>query len=735
MSVRANHQGKVEGLNIPGLKLNVWVYSDPLQSQCMPICGIRVSPTEKVSSPHCFANREGAFHMRNGERRGMAEGADSPAKAPSKMFAIAFKTLRARTLLSLGVIAALAQSATAQAPQAQVRQSESTGTDVFMEKCATCHGNALVTNAPQSTILKQMTPEHIYDVLTNGVMKPMAAGLSDAQLRAVSEYLGGRKIDTAEVGAAKSMPNTCLENAGVRSIDGPSWNGWSVDNANTRSQSLAGASLSAGQVARLKLKWAFGFPNATALYGQTVVDGKVFVSSNAGYVYSLDARKGCVHWSFKPTSAVRSGIVIAPLKASSTRYAAFFGDIHGNVYAIDASTGEQIWKINVDPHPFVRITTAPKVYEGRVYVPVTSLEEGEASNPVGVCCTFRGMVVALDSESGRQIWKTYTIAEKPKFLGKNSAGKDLMGPSGAGVWTSPALDPKRRALYIGTGNQFSEPPVDTTDAVMAFNMDTGKVLWTFQETHADIWHGGCVQRIPETGPISGQRTVMMPPPSLQGAAQADAAPPRSNPNYPPENCPTLTGPDWDFGAALTLATLPDGRDILIAAEKQGMIYAFDPDKKSSLLWKNPVARWIQGGLGDTMFGAAVDTQHLYWGLQSGGIISVDLATGVEQWWAAWGSAPEMYRHPGVSGAVALIPGIIFAGGMDGRMRAVASFDGRALWEFDTNKEFQTVNGVTAHGGTIGAAGPVVVDGMVFVGSGYPGFQGGMPGNVLLAFAP
>ena len=342
------------------------------------------------------------------------------------------------------------------------------------------------------------------------------------------------------------------------------------------------------------------------------------------------------------------------------------------------------------------------------------------------------MVVALDAEDGHQIWKTYTISQTPKVLRKNSLGMDVMGPSGAGVWSSPVVDPKTRAVYVDTGNQFTGPAVDTTDAVMAFDMDTGKVLWSFQGLHADIWHEGCVQRIPETGLISGERTAMTPPASSH-SGEAPRAPGR-NSDYPSENCPAATGPDWDFAAAPSLVTLPDGRDVLIAAEKQGMVYAFDP-KTGKLLWQNPVARWIQGGLGDTIFGGAVDGQYLYWGLQSGGVIALDLTTGVEKWWTPWNASPEMYRHPGVSAAVSLMPGVIFATGMDGRVKALQSFDGRTLWEFDTNKEFATVNGIPAHGGTIGAGGAIVVNGMVFVGSGYVGFQGGMPGNVLLAFAP
>jgi len=620
--------------------------------------------------------------------------------------------------------------------------SESTGTRLFNDHCATCHGNPQVERAPSPVSLKQMVPEHIYEVITTGAMQSMAASLTDQQKRDIAEYLGGRKLDSKDVGAAKNMPNLCSSNPPIHSMDGPSWNGWGVDNANSRFQSAKGAGLSSGQVSRLKLKWAFGFPNATAMYMENVVDGNLFASSNAGYLYSLDARTGCVHWSFKPQSAVRSGVVIAPLKAAPSKYAAFFGDIHGKIYAIDASTGSEIWKVSVDPDPLVRITMPLKFYEGRLYVPVASLEEPESGSANHVCCTFRGMVVALNAENGHHIWKSYTIDQPAKFLRKNSLGLDVKGPSGAGVWSSPVVDPKTRSVFVGTGNQFTEPAVKTTDAVIAFNMDTGKLLWSFQGMHGDIWHEGCTQVIPKEGPISGTMTPTVAPASLQASGASVPLSTHRGPtrpqgvasNYPNENCPTPLGPDWDFAAAPTLATLPDGHDVLIAAEKQGMIYALDPGT-GKLLWKNPVARWVKGGLGDTVFGGAVEGQYLYWGLQSGGVIAVDLATGTEKWWTPWNATPEMYRHPGVSAAVSLMPGVIFAAGMDGRIKAMQTFDGRTLWEFDTNKSFETVNGFPAHGGTIGAGGAIAVDGMVYVGSGYLGFQGGMPGNVLLAFEP
>ena len=243
------------------------------------------------------------------------------------------------------------------------------------------------------------------------------------------------------------------------------------------------------------MKWAFGFPGATAVYGQTVYDGRLYVTSNAGYVYSLNAETGCVHWGFRAQSAVRSGFIVGSYEPHVGPTRLFFGDIHGVAYALDASTGEVLWKTLTDPHPLARITGTPVLHEGRLYVPVTSLEEPESGQADYACCTFRGFMAALDAATGRQIWKTYIIPELPRVVGRNSRGKDMLAPAGAGIWVTPTLDVKRRALYFGTGNAFSGTP-STANAVMALNMDTGKVLWSMQALPFDVWHNGCPQNIP-----------------------------------------------------------------------------------------------------------------------------------------------------------------------------------------------------------------------------------------------
>ena len=599
------------------------------------------------------------------------------------------------------------------------RLSESTGINVFAAHCTQCHGLVPVEHAPTEATIRTMTPERIYEAITTGSMKTNAASLTDDEKRLLAEFIGGRKLDKEDAGDAKNMPNACTSYPPVRDMTAPSWNGWSGDLSNTRSASAKDAGLTAGKVSRLKLKWAFGFPAATAMYGETVVDGRVFVSSNAGYVYALDAQSGCVQWSYKSPAVVRSGITIGALKPGSTRLAAFFGDIRGYAYALDASTGQLIWRAAADNHPLARVVGNPRLYEGRLYVPLASLEEDESRSPGHICCTFRGAITAFDSETGKQIWKSYTIPQEPKVIKRNSVGVDYMGPSGSGVWNTPIIDTKRRALYFGTGNSFSEPAV-TSDSIMAMDMDTGKILWWQQALKNDVWHGGCLQSVPG-------RT---PPPNQGGRGRGNQPP------YPADNCVDKTGPDWDYAASPNLATMPDGRTVIIASPKQAVVRALDPDKKGATIWEQDIARGIGGGAGETVFGGAIDAHTIYFGLHLGnGLVAMDLATGVEKWFRPLQVPEVMSGHKGVVAAVALIPGVLFAAGMDGILRAVSPTDGNAIWEFNTAQEFDTVNKVHAKGGSIGAAGPTIADGMVFVGSGYVGFQNGVPGNVLLAFAP
>jgi polyvinyl alcohol dehydrogenase (cytochrome) len=638
-----------------------------------------------------------------------------------------YPALIASALLAGG----LAQIATGQTggQPLPVRLSEGAGSTIFGNFCENCHGNPKVDSAPAPSVLKQMTPERIYLTLTQGDMAKIAQGLTDQQKRDIAEWVGGRKLGAAESGDAKKMTNVCASNPPILDLDSkPSWNGWSADLSNTRFQPAKAADLSPAQVSRLRLKWAFGLPAAASVYGQpTIVDGRVFVSSDAGFVYSLDAESGCVHWSFQAQTGVRSAITVGKMKprggSGAERYAAFFGDIHGNIYSVDAANGELLWKHLIDPHPLSRITGGTRLYNGRLYVPVASLEEPESSSPNHPCCTFRGMVAALNADTGEQVWKTYTIPDVATAR-KTPDGKSFLGPSGAGVWSPVTIDPKRHAIYFVTGNTFSDPDVGRSDAIMALDLDTGKILWIQQDEAKDVWHTGCPQ---------GQEPPGFPPKNFR-AGSANAAGPRRPPMPATYYCPEPEGPDWDFSAGAILLDLPNGRSLLVAGQKSGLVWAHDPDKNGALVWRSDISR------GQIVFGGAADSEKAYFAMRGGagtiaGLAAVQLSDGVEKWFTPIPPQESMSTHAGITAGVTVIPGAVFTAGLDGMLRAFATSDGRPLWQYDTTQEVQTVNGVKARGGSIGSAGTTIVNGMVYVTSGYTGFQGGSPGNMLLAFAP
>ena len=589
---------------------------------------------------------------------------------------------------------------------------EGYGAGFFGDYCLQCHGTPPVDRAPDTATIHQMPPERIYASLTTGSMREMAKDLTDAQKKGIAEYMSGRRLGSSGSGEAKEMSNRCSSTPPIRANGAAAWPGWSPDPTNARFQDAKAAGLTASDVSKLKLKWAFGSPAAMSMYAQpSFFSGRVFVGSDSGHVYAVDAASGCVYWSFQAQAGIRTAATIGPVRPGSSTYAAFFGDVRGNVYAVDVQSGKLLWRIAADPHPMSRIVGAPILHERRLYVAVTMLEEVESNSPNYRCCSGRGNIVALDTETGRQIWKTYTIEEEP-FIIKKTPDKDVWGPSGAGVWSTPTLDLKRRAIYFGTGNGFTGV-TKTSDAIFALNMDTGKVLWTFQATENDIWHVGCPQGVPGM-PNEGR------------GGRGRGGPPR-------EDCvPVVTAPDWDFSSSPILVRLSGGREMLIAGQKSGAIWALDPDRKGAVLWKyeSPQERGRMG----ILFGGAADGQNAYFNSR-GGIFAVQLS-GSEKWFVPL-AAPtgDMKNHPGASAAVTAISGVVLSVGLDGQIRALDANDGKLLWEYNTAREFETVNGVKAKGGSMGSGGVAVANGMLFVASGYVGFQNGAPGNVLLAFAP
>ena len=610
------------------------------------------------------------------------------------------------------------------------------GQVVYGRQCASCHANPSMSDrAPDLKTLMKLTPEKVYAAVTTGSMAVPAKDLTDEQKRAVAEYLGGRLLDLTDTGSAASMQNRCSWSPPLKleidslPLDVPpdrtprfeykvtdlSWPGWSPDPSNTRFQSADVAGLSADQVPRLKLKWAFGFPKGDTAFGQpTVVGGRIFVGSDNGYVYSLDAKSGCVYWSFHAKSGVRTAPAIEPIVTTTAterpRVVVYFADLRANAYAVDAATGTQIWTQDLSDHYTARITAAPAIYDGRVYFGISATEEAFSAAPAYPCCTFRGSVVALDANTGAQLWRAYAIPEEPQPVRKNSLGTQLWAPAGAAIWNSPTIDAKRHVLYVGTGDAYTEPASKNSDAVLAIDLTSGKIVWSFQAVPNDAWMVGCV-------PVST------------------------------ENCPKDLGVDWDFGSSPILANVAGGKQLLLATPKSGTVFALDPDHAGNVVWKINLSEKMAPNNGQIAFGGAADAKTLYLALEDGTFAAIDLASGNRKWQVRLESLDNLGQPTingenrtkaglrfGQSAAVTGIPGVVFTGGWDGVLRALSTADGKILWQFNTVQDFKTINGVEAKGGSMGGPGVTVVDGMVYVPSGYANVGGGLPGNVLLAFS-
>ena len=573
------------------------------------------------------------------------------------------------------------------------------GAAVFQRSCALCHNGAADSRAPSPEVLRQRSARAILSALTAGLMRPQGAQISGAERRAVAEYLSGSKIETDLTGSA--VGRCTQQPAFPGSASAPTWSSWGVTVRNTRFQPPDQAGLTAEQVPHLVLKWAFGFPDATSAWSQpTVFGGRLFVGSHNGTVYSLDAKAGCIYWTYSAKSSVRSAVALSP-SPNSRGYAAYFGDTAANVYALDAATGRELWSRKIDEHPMARITGSATVYKDRVYVGLSSFEETQGTNPSYECCTFRGSLTVVDTKSGAVIWKTYLVPE-PHQQGKNSAGTALWGPSGAGIWSAPTIDEKRNVVYAATGNTYTPPQLATSDAVIAFDLKTGKIKWTRQLTPRDVFGGWC----------------------------------RAGSENP--NCPEV-GPDFDFGNSPMLAQAPNGKDVIVIGQKSGVGWALDPDEQGAVIWQY---RAGQGSaLGGMEWGSAVDDQNAYFPNSDislpkpGGLHAVQLATGERVWYAppppsACGSGRGC--NAAQSAAVSVIRGVVFSGSNDGVLRAYSTKVGSIIWEYNTNREFTTLNGIPANGASMLSAGAAIVGGMLYVNSGY-GDHGGRPGNVLLAF--
>jgi polyvinyl alcohol dehydrogenase (cytochrome) len=570
------------------------------------------------------------------------------------------------------------------------------GKRVFTTYCQTCHKDSASSLAPSQTILSTMTPRAVFASLNSGKMRQQGATLSETERKAVAQWVTNSVLKTTELKKEAYTSFSIPANASS-SFD---HSGWGNNKEGTGFRTTAQAGISTGNVASLKVKWSFVFPDATTIRSKPAVIGNwLIVGGQYGEVFALNRKNGKVGWTFTANAGLRGAIAVVQKASTIT---AFFTDYSSNVYAVDVRTGKMIWNKRAGFDPQSTITGSVVVHDEKVFVPLSSIEVANAADGNFNCCTSSGGVVALDAKTGNEVWR-YRILPKAQESGKKRNGKPFYGPSGAPVWCSPTVDAKRGLLYIGTGENYSAPTTKTSDAVQAIDMKTGKLVWNFQGTKGDSYNLAC-------------------------------------PFF--TNCPEIPGPDLDFGMAPIIVKRNDGKDILVAGQKSGVVYALTPEGK--LIWQTRIGKG--GMLGGIHWGMATDGKYVYAANADNsvavdkkdttikptpGLYALDLMTGKVIWKTP---APDCGKGCLVANSAAplVIPGIVFAGTLDGHIRAYSSKDGKILWDFNTAKEFETSYGMKGKGGALDGPAPVIADGMLYVNSGY-GMFGEMPGNVLLAF--
>ncbi len=639
------------------------------------------------------------------------------------------------TAFAAAVVGATMLAASSTAP-AQT-PAPASGEAVFNARCKSCHEPA-IDRAPSRVALSAFPPAQIIQALTNGVMTPMAQGLSQSDKEAVAAFLttaqagpdahpapgGARPVSTM----ARGVDVMCAANPPIQET-ASDWRSVGMDVNSRRYQPNPG--LKASDVPKLKVKWAFAMTGGSM---PTVIGDWLFITNRSGKFYALDAKTGCVHWVLDNVAS-RTTPMVVKSAISPSGWATFVGERARTVRAFDAQTGKEIWKsAQLESNPVAGITGTPVVSGDQLFVPLTSGEEGAARQATYACCSFRGALVALDLTSGKTQWKTAVINEPLHPTHKNSSGVMMQGPAGGAIWSAPTVNAKRGLVYVATGDSYTDEPTKGDDAIVAIEMKTGKIRWSTQVTEKDNFIMGCESKLP--------------------------------------NCPTPVGPDYDFGASPILFTLPTGKQVILSGQKSGIAYGMDPDS-GKVLWR----RTLGGGsaLGGIEWGMAADNKRLFVAISDvinlfdevagpggagltadkpapakPGLSAVDPASGKVLWTTP---APKASCHyagdrsrdyakgaciRAESAAPSAMPGAVFSGTMDGWFRAYDPSSGKIIWAYSsTAQTYDTVNQVKGQpGGGIDGMGPAIAGGMVYTMSGFLGAAntGGNAVNVLLAFS-
>jgi polyvinyl alcohol dehydrogenase (cytochrome) len=487
-------------------------------------------------------------------------------------------------------------------------------------------------------------------------------------------------------------------------------NSWGIDHRNTRYQPAS--SLNAENAANLELKWAYGLAHETPRSFPLVTKDTIFVGDSNHGLLALERETGCERWVYEHDGLITSAIIPGNIRRAKAKDQPIlvFADRFSGVYAVDAQTGQLVWHSTLQDHLVPLYSGTPLVTNDTVFVPISSLEVGLAVNPFYGCCTTSGGMAAFDINTGEKKWYLPTIEEAAKVRGSHFGFVDEWGPSGAPVWGAPTYDSKRNWLFFGTGQNYSHPTTDTSDAIFAVDAASGEVQWVKQFTANDAFNAAC--------------TVSL--------------------NHP--NCAQPTGPDVDFGAPTLLAHTPDGKDILLAGQKSGDVHAMNPDT-GELLWSRKLGRG--GIIGGVHWGLAVnestgtvfvpinDRSAMNYpspGTPTPGLYALDIESGEPLWQFSRNSRCDdeqcMY---GLSSAITATNDIVITASMDGYLEVINAADGKLLWSHDSWKTYESVNGVTVKGGSFDTHGPMIADDQVMVSSGYRYISNQRGGNAFLVF--
>jgi len=614
-------------------------------------------------------------------------------------------------LLSLsGAAVAADPAASFGAAPAAAKSMQDVAAEAFASHCVQCHANIIGMGG-----FRNLTPKEFYTVLRHGSMQELATGLDDGVLHALAQTFGNPEAERQRPPDGGAL--RCSASAPGGDGTAP-WRGWAADPRNTR---FVDHPHGKAAIESMQLKWSFTFPDTGFWQGGgnpvAVANGRVYVGNPNRWLYALDAQTGCTYWTFRADALIRSG---AAVEAGVVT----FGDAWGNVYGLDEETGVLRWRHLVDTQSFVRITGSVTAEEGRVFVPVSYLQEVVPAHPDRSCCTANGSAAAYDVRTGKPLWQTYMIEQPLQYQGRTPKGATRFGPSGAVIFTPPTLDPKRGLVYLATGNQTTGPFVPESDAIVAVDAKTGAKRWV--KTLApekfggqDIYHVGCEPWIN---------------PSRQGC--------------PPENPGPDGHGDRDFAAPVMIVQRPDGKEVLVAGSKDGMLYALDPDAKGEVLWQR---RLGDGGeMGGIEYGMATDGKLVYAPISDvdlatyiadGSLNAVDLMTGKLVWRTPTPrdgcKGKKADPNPCTNGIVSppvVMGDAVIVGGMDGVLRAYDKRNGRIFWSYDAVRSYTGVNGLEGKGGSFGMGGVSIVGDMMYVSAGSGMVSNtGIKGNVLLAF--